>query len=344
MREIVDARSVAGKTPVAQEHAQLLVLGVGPAGLAAAREAARLGLKVMLVDEHPIDAAMMGLDVPLHFGQRMDGSSRHRGRMLERIAAADPAIEEAFELGVDVRLGTCAWGAFANGPGVHWMPGPVMGLADDKGSWLVGFERVVIAAGRRDMGMAFPGWHMAGVMGIGAAHALLTRYRAFAGRRIVVLGSGAEALSTAAAALDQGVEVAAIIEVAPALHGPRHLIKRLQDAGVQLVPSSVVSQVDGSADGVCRATILEVDSALHPRPGSERAIACDTVCLGIAAVPNIELLDVLGCDIAYDAMLGGHVPAVDSRQRTSLPFAFAAGDCAGIFAEKTLESLSLIHI
>ena len=85
----LDERSTAGKPLPVREHARLLVIGAGPAGLSAALEAARRGVAVVLVDEHPVDHALMGLDVPFHFGQRMGGAVRNKSRMIETIASGE---------------------------------------------------------------------------------------------------------------------------------------------------------------------------------------------------------------------------------------------------------------
>ena len=95
-----DPVSTNGKRLTPRERVQLLVVGAGPAGCAAALEAARLGLEVTLVDEHPLDPASMGLEVPFHFGGRMTGAVRNRNSMTEAILANDPALGEAFEAGV----------------------------------------------------------------------------------------------------------------------------------------------------------------------------------------------------------------------------------------------------
>src|SRR5262250_2411273 len=123
MRE-PDPRSIVGKVPAPERHVPLIVVGAGPAGTAAAIEAARAGVEVLLIDEHPVDNDMMAMDVPLCFGQRMDGAVRNRALMLERVVETNPALGDAHEAGVDVQLGTYVWGLFANGPAVQELPVP----------------------------------------------------------------------------------------------------------------------------------------------------------------------------------------------------------------------------
>src|SRR5215471_3834613 len=209
----IDRRSIVGKTTPPERHVAVVVVGAGAAGVAAAIEAARAGAEVLLVDEHPIDNDMMAMDVPLYFGQRMEMSVRNRAVMMGRVVESNPALAEAHEAGVDVQLGTYVWGAFVNGPTVHELPGPALGLADERRSWLVGYDRLIVAAGARDVALGFPGWERAGAMGANAACALITRYRALASRRMVIVGSGDLALNTAALAVEHGVNVAAVVEL-----------------------------------------------------------------------------------------------------------------------------------
>src|SRR3984957_19400583 len=203
-----DPKSIAGKSLPVEATIQLLVVGAGAAGAAAALEAARLGLSVMLVEEDPVPAVAMGDDIPLHYGQRFAAAARNRTAMLEAFIARDPTIAELFDAGVDVRLGTSVWGIYANGPSVGWLPGPVAGLQDGERCFMLGCERVIVAAGRRATGLAVPGWELPGVLGITAAQRLLERYGALDVRRAVVLGTSAEALAAARSLRSAGLAIA----------------------------------------------------------------------------------------------------------------------------------------
>ncbi|HXA24561.1 MAG TPA: NAD(P)/FAD-dependent oxidoreductase [Acetobacteraceae bacterium] len=330
-----DPKSIAGKQLPVEETTQLLVVGAGPAGVAAAAQAARLGIKVVLADENPVPASVMGDDIPLHFGQRFSAAARNRTAMLEAFIARDPTIAELFDAGVDVRLGTSVWGIYANGPSVGWLPGPVAGLQDGERCFMLGCNRVIVAAGRRDMGLAFPGWELPGVLGITAAQRLLERYGALDVRRAVVLGTSAEALAAARSLRAGGVEIAALIETASAAIGPDVLLPELAD--IRLLCRHTVRRGEGGPDGVEAVIVAPLDPDGVPLQGRDQRIACDAVLLGVGAVPVIELLDALGCRIEYSAERGCHVPIVDGAGRTSVPSIYAIGDCAGIWPTKTLN-------
>jgi hypothetical protein len=183
----------------------------------------------------------------------------------------------------------------------------------------------IVAAGRRYMGLAFEGWELPGVMGATAAYRLATLYNALESKEAVLVGSDDHALQTGNALLDAGVRIVAIVEQSRAVVGPEHLLSRLVSHGARVFTGSVIERARGNQHGV---TSVEIASA---------TVACDTVLLAVGAIPAIELLESSGCAVSFQPERGGHAPMVDSRQRTSLPFVLAAGDCAGIWPGKSLS-------
>ena len=320
------------------ESKALVVVGGGVAGTAAAIEAARCGVQVTLVDENPISMSMMALDVPQFFGKRTMATLRDRDAMRERVAAANDALAAAERAGVDVQLGTCVWGAFRNSETSRKLDGPQLGLADDTRSWVVKYERLIVAAGSRDVCLSFAGSSLAGAMGANGAHALLSRYQALTSRRMVILGSGNLGLTTARLALKNGIEVVAIVDVSPSVRGDEFLMRELQQDGVRLYTSHTVKEAVGGEDGIESVALVAVNESNEPVSGTEKTIAADTVCQAIGLVPNIELLNLLDCDLAFKSGLGGYVPDHDECMRTSVENVFVAGDVAGCHDGMVLDA------
>ena len=307
-----DLCAVNGTRSKAEAHFDVVVVGAGPSGIAAATEAAKAGSKVLLVDENPVSGALMGNDTPLYFGGRMTAATQNSERMLEAIFMSMPALEAALEADVALLLGTTAWSVYRNGPGVASLPEQVVGLADAERSWLVGFDKIILATGARDLAMAFPGWNQPGVMGAAALQMLLTRYDAFAGRRMLVLGSHDLALETALLAHERGIEVVGLVEVRDAPQGSAELIAKVEAAGIAVRCGQTIASAKGGIDGVERATLST---------GEE--IACDTICMAIGLVPSIELVDAMHGARALNSMRGGYIPAGEATVS-------AVGDCAGL--------------
>ncbi len=320
------------------ESRPLVVVGAGVSGTAAAVEAARAGVQVTLIDENPIPQAMAALNVPQFFGQRFNPVLHDRALMLERVGAANEALAEAEEAGVDVRLGTCVWGAFRNSETGRILDGPQLGLADNEQSWLMKYDRLIVAAGARDLGVAFTGWNLAGAMGANGAHALMHHYQALASRRMVVLGAGNLGLNTARMALDRGIQVAAVVDVSESARGDRALSTALQDDGVKLYTSHTVKEAVGSDGEIESVRLVKIDDNSEPVAGTEKEISADTVCLAIGLVPSVELLSLLGCDVGFEPELGGYVPVHDDCMRTSVRDVHVAGDAAGFHDGMVLDT------
>ncbi|MEO3475132.1 NAD(P)/FAD-dependent oxidoreductase [Roseomonas sp. CAU 1739] len=270
-----DPTSIAGKAFPLRDAFDHVVVGAGEAGIAAARAAAAAGEKTLLVDEHPLDPGLFGLDIPYLFGARFDAAIQNADRMEERIVAARPTLMAAMEEGVQVALGTAAWGGFMKGQASRTLPKPLLGLADREAAWLVTFDRLTIATGARDVVLPFPGWTLPGVMGARGFDAALRLYGAFNGRRIAVLGGDALAAQVIATARNAGLDVVAHRETPTPL------------------------RIEGRE---------EVTGLSWLDRAGWRDVACDTVIMAVDTVPMVDLPDLLGCTIRWDAAFGGFVP------------------------------------
>ena len=312
-----------------EQRTPLVVIGAGVAGCAAATEAAKAGVEVALIDENPIEMSMMGLDVPLYFGQRILPTAADRGVMMERVVQSNPGLAEAEEAGVDIQLGIYCWGAFRNTRNVRMLDGPQVGLADTERSWILGYERLIVAAGARDLGMGFNGWQFAGGMGAGGAHSLMTRYQALTAQNIVVLGSGNLGLNTAKMAVERGITVSGVVEVASEVQGDDGLRAELESKGVTFYTSHTIKEAKSQTDDIEAVVLVGLDEGGQVVDGSETEIACDSVVLAIGMVPTVELPALLQCELAFDSARGGWAPVVDEWMRSSVDNVFIAGDAAG---------------
>jgi thioredoxin reductase len=311
------------------EREAVVVVGAGVAGASAAIEAARLGLGVTLVDEHPLDLATMAMDAPYFFGPRLLPTLADRGLTMERVVEGSELLSQADEAGVKVALGTCAWGSFRPGPNSRQLERSCVGLADAERSWMLEYEHLVLAPGARDLVLSFPGWEKSGVMGASAALALMTRYRALAGQSMVILGSGPLGLEVARLALERGLRIAGIVDVSPDVRGRPERWAPLARQGVPFVGSHTVQAVEGEKE-VRAVRLVRVGGDLQPVAGSERVVECDTVCLAVGLVPNVELAALTGCRLGYRAELGGWVPDRTAEMETSVAGVYVVGDGGGV--------------
>jgi len=311
----------------------VVVVGGGPAGLAAATEAATSGLAVALVDERSTlggqifkqpgpgfrvaDAAALGKDF-------------RRGRAL---------IEAAERSGATVLLRTA----------VVSMRGTSLVLVEDeRESTAVSARHVILAPGAHDRPVAFPGWTLPGVITAGGAQTLVKTQCVLPGKRVVFAGSGPLALAFPAQLVGYGVDVTVVLDAGPS-PGRRAVIRLLgaargntdllrAAAGYRLgllrarVPLRyrrivVRAEGDGRVEQVVHAA---VDAAWRPVVGTEETVAADTLCLGYGFFPSTELLRLAGCAFSYDEDLGGPTVVRDDWLRTSAPSVSAAGDGTGV--------------
>ena len=321
-----------------EERYDLLVVGGGPAGLAAVDEAARLGLHVGLVDERPTLGGQIykqpGLVVRDH---RALGRDHLRGRRL---------IERAQGSGARLLLSTSCVS----------LRGTTAVLVEDGGvARTVTARDVLLAPGAHDRPVVFPGWTLPGVLTAGAAQTIVKTQRVAPGKRVLFAGSGPLALAFPAQLHHYGVNVVEALEAGPP-PGPRDLLRlsvaargnapllrdaigyrtELLRARVPLRYRRIIVRAEGR-ERVERVVHATVDADWRVLPGTEQSVDVDTLCVGYGFFPSVELMRVAGCDLRYDENLGGPVVVVDEWLRTTVPGISAAGDGTGIAGSYVAE-------
>ncbi|MGI8549349.1 MAG: NAD(P)/FAD-dependent oxidoreductase [Dehalococcoidia bacterium] len=296
---------------------ELLIIGAGPAGTAAALTAREFGIETLLVDESPLDPANLQRNIPKWYGSR-DAARQVSASTVYHWLESRADLQQAIEAGAEVLTQHAAWGTF---------PNRVVGIFDGTRTWLVQARQIILASGSTDLHLAFPGWTLGGVLGGGAALQLLDTYGYLNGKRMLILGSGDLGLTVAERAIQAGLEVVGIVEIEPRIQGNPILARELEQAGVCFFLGQTIKEAEGGGE-LERVRLLTV-SGEPPTvtPGPE--IEVDTLCVAIGRQPAIELAYLSGCAMAYDRLRGGFYPRHDQQMRTSQEGILVAGDLAG---------------
>ena len=296
------------------ERYDMIVIGAGPAGLSAAIEAAKKGLKPIVFDENAKPGGQLFKQIHKFFGSK-EHLAGVRGYEIGR-----QLLEELEQSNAEVMLSSTAYGIFRDN---------TIGVVQNKTHYAIQAEKIILAAGGKENYMDFPGSTLPGVMGAGAAQTMINVNRVLPGKHIVMLGSGNVGLIVSYQLMQAGANVEALVEAAPAIGGYGVHAGKIRRAGVPILTSHTIKEVygNGKVEGVI---IAEVDEKFQPIPGTERAIAADTVCLAVGLNPMTELAHMAGCEFTFIPALGGHVPMHDDNMATTAPGIYVAGDITGV--------------
>ena len=329
-----------------QKDRDLLVIGAGPAGLAAAEAAARAGVCVTVLDERPHPGGQ--------YFKQLAPSHRFAGpRAADRQFASGAAlIERVRAVGVEIVSSATVWCVRACAPdGVGHDADAAVAEVDalfDGRAQRYRARQLVIAAGAYERAHPIPGWTLPGVMTTGAAQTLARAYRVAPGARVIVAGNGPLNLQVACELAAGGVEVAAVAETAPppaarpaaALAAFRHapgLVGQgiayratLARRRVPVLHRHVLVRIEGHDERVRRAILARIDAGGNAVAGTERALDVDAVCMGYGFHPSTELTRLLGCEHRWDPDAGSLAVVRDDDAQTRLPGVFVPGDGAGM--------------
>ena len=299
-------------TAVIDQYVDILVIGAGPAGLAAAISARKAGVESILVLEREDEPGGI-LRQCIH-----NGFGLHRFH--EELTGPEYAqrdISEVSQLGISVECGVT-----------------VLTLSSDRTVTCVsprlGFRTiragaVVLAMGCRERprgALCTPGTRCAGIYSAGTAQRFVNLEGWMPGKRVVILGSGDIGLIMARRMTLQGAKVLACVEIMPYSSGlNRNIVQCLQDYDIPLYLSHTVTDIRGRErlEGV---TVSRVDAHRNPVPGTEMDFECDTLLLSCGLIPENELSS--GAGVVLSPATSGAV--VDNHFETSIPGIFACGN------------------
>lgn len=322
---------------------EVLVVGAGPAGLAAAVHARFRGADVVLLDADDTLGGQFWRHLPEARPARREALLHHGWQQfldLRRRLTGDP--------GCRILTGAQVWALEPAEPGagaaatVHVLAGEADGAR--RTAHTLTPDALVLATGAHDRTLPFPGWDLPGVFTAGAAQALAKGERVAVGHRVLVAGAGPFLLPVAASLTQAGARVVGVVEASGPAQMARGWLPRpwqLLGAGGKIaelggyvgthlrarIPyrtGAAVVAAHGD-DRVTAVTVAGLDPSWAPVAGTERRIAVDAVCVSHGFTPRLELAVAAGCRIAP-----GRTVAVDDAQRTSVPGVYAAGEITGI--------------
>ena len=303
----------------------VVVIGGGPAGMAAALAAHNAGAHVAIVErEQHLGGILRQCIHPgfglSHFKQELTGPE-YAQRFIDQVRATDIALFlGSMVLGIDSAEGDPGTGKTAGATAVHTVT-----LMSPAGMLQLTGRAVVLAMGCRERTRSeikIPGSRPAGVFTAGLAQRYINIENFKPGSRAVILGSGDIGLIMARRCTLEGISVEGVYELMPYANGLRRNVKNcLDDFGIPLHLSTTVTRVIGH-DRVEAVEVSQVDESLAPIPGTERVVPCDTLLLSVGLIPENELS--VGAGVELDPRTRGAV--VDQSLQTGVPGIFACGN------------------
>lgn len=292
---------------------QIVIIGGGPAGLAAAIETSRCGASVLVIDENRRAGGQLFKQLHKFFGSKAHSAG------IRGIDIGTQLLEETQNQGVEVWLNSAVIGIFSDRR---------IAVLKEGTTITVQAEKILICTGGAENALRFPGWTLPGVMGAGAAQTMVNVNRVLPGQRILMVGSGNVGVIVAYQLLQGGADVVGIVEGMPKIGAYGVHAAKLRRAGVPFYLGHTIAEAQGSGK-VERAVIVRMENGQILK-GTEMVAEVDTICIAVGLRPLSELAQMAGVQHDFIPELGGFMPLHDHNMETTVPGIYVAGDTAGV--------------
>lgn len=296
----------------------IVVIGGGPAGLAAATTAASCMAKILIVD----DGFQLGGQLIKQTHKFFGSTKQFAG--IRGIEIAQNFYREIKKYSnIDILIQSTVTGYYPDG-----VLTIVKGLNGNE-MIKVKPKRVIVATGASENMIPFVNNDLPGVYGAGAVQTLMNVYGVVPGQAVLMVGAGNIGLIVSYQLIQAGIQVKAVVEAMPNIGGYWVHASKIRRMGVPIYTSCTLKEVRGTNE-VESAVICGIDQNFNFVAGQEQEIKVDTVCLAVGLSPLTELLWQSGCKMIYLSELCGYVSFRDENMRTSRDDIYIAGDVAGI--------------
>ncbi len=310
----------------------VVIVGMGPAGMAAAVELADLDLKVAVVDENSLPGGQIyrqhSGDFKLSDPSFMGDKYKKGIKLVDKFRSVKDKIT--------LYNNTYIWGFFGD---------RTLTLLQDDQMLLMEFDRLLISEGAMERTIPFPGWTLPGIITLGGLQKFVLHERLLPGKRFLLAGCSPLLLPVAANLIEAGAEVVGICDASSSNKHMKLMTKMIGQKGlakevfsylfpvikksVPIMRSSLVSAASGGGK-LERVSVVKLDKEGRPLAGSEKSYEVDVLGISYGFLPSTRLSRLIGCKQEYDPVRAAWSPQTDDYMRSSVDGVYVAGDSGGI--------------
>jgi len=311
---------------------EVVIVGMGPAGMAAAVEMAELGIQAAVLDENPKEGGQVYRQPSDDFIVTDTGFLGPKYKTGQKIIGAFNSIQDKLTVFHDTNI----WGFF---------DGTTLSLVEKGEIKLMTYDKLLLTEGAMERSIPFPGWTLPGIMTLGGLQRMVVHERLLPGKRFLLAGCSPLLMPVAASLLDVGAEIVALcdtvtskaqMKLIPQLMRQKSLAREAAAYFFPVLRRSIptfrpyaVSAASGE-NRVQEVVISKLDKNWTPIHGSEIKFEVDAVGLSYGFLPSARLARLCGCAHVFDSIQNYWKPSTDAVMRTNVPHIYVAGDSAGI--------------